>query len=86
MYAEPVVIFQKLRKCFGGCEVIVYFKMEHKIQGQKYGQLINEFVTISIMSHLLLLSTNKHTHVQPQIDSYHRSMYIHTNRGQVYKQ
>ena len=35
---------------------------------------------------LISLSTNKHTHVQPWVDSYHRSMYICTNRGQVYKQ
>ena len=44
MYAEPVVIFQKSRKCFGGRRAIVYFKMEHKIQGQKYRQLINGIV------------------------------------------
>ena len=37
MYVEPVVIFWKSRKCFGGRQVIVYFKMECKIQGQKYG-------------------------------------------------
>ena len=52
MYAELVVIFQKSRKCFRGHQVIVYFKMEREIWGQKYGQLISGQVldskTISI--------------------------------------
>ena len=47
MYAEPVVIFQKSRKCFRGCRVIVFFKMEHKIWGQKYGQLISASLVLA---------------------------------------
>ena len=30
IYAESVVIFQKSRKCFGGRQVIVYFKKNTK--------------------------------------------------------